>query len=87
LSLFGSGFAGLGQYVAGGAVIGGIGGTGVGLILQGFKTTADAFANPLVGTLGMVLAGIAVGAAGGALASQLKTIKISIFKDLRLIVN
>ena len=55
------------QGVAGGAMIGTIGGAGLAAILLSVKSTADAIGHPIIGTLGSILAGIAVGATTGAI--------------------
>ena len=62
--------------IATGAAIGGVGGLGVSLILQGLKSTTDMLANPLVGTIGMVLVGMAAGAVGGVMGPNLINVTV-----------
>jgi hypothetical protein len=68
------------QGAAGGAVIGGIGGASVALLLQGLKSTADVFGNPILSTLGTVLAGIAAGAVGGAIFAKTTEYSLTVGK-------
>lgn len=69
------------QGAEGGALIGGIGGAGVALLLQGIKSTADSIGNPILVTIGTVLAGIAAGAAGGAVFAKTSEYILTIGKD------
>jgi hypothetical protein len=66
------------QGAGGGAVIGGIGGAGLGLLLQSLKSTADTLTNPVVGTIATVLLGIAAGAAGGAVYAKTTEYQVKI---------
>lgn len=58
------------QGIIGGAVIGGVTGAGVLALLQGLKSTADAFGNPILSAVGAVIVGIGIGATGGAIFSK-----------------
>jgi hypothetical protein len=58
------------QGAGGGAIIGGITGAGVVVLLQGLRSTTDAFANPVVSTIGAVLTGIGLGAATGTIVAK-----------------
>jgi hypothetical protein len=60
----------------GGAVIGAVGGVGIGMLMMGIKSTADALGQPILGSLGAVLCGIAAGAAGGAVIATQYSISV-----------
>ncbi len=75
----------IGQSAKGGAVIGGISGAGIGVLLNTFKSTAELTNDPILSTIGTVLCGIGAGALSGAVVHKANEFTIDLTPEsLRL---
>ena len=66
------------QGVKGGVVIGGVAGAGVFLLAEGLRQSTVAIGNPICAAIGMVLAGVAAGAASGAAFAKFSEIGVKV---------
>lgn len=69
------------QGLEGGAVIGGIGGAGIVTLLQGLRSTSDAFGDPVLSTLGSIFIGMSIGAASGGIVAKTDVFRLIVKKD------
>ncbi len=66
------------QGVKGGVVIGGVAGAGVFLLAEGLRQSTVAINNPICAAIGMVLTGVAAGAASGAAFAKFSEIGVKV---------
>ncbi|HTW54258.1 MAG TPA: hypothetical protein VME45_20390 [Stellaceae bacterium] len=75
------------QGLQGGAAIGGLGGLGLAFFMEGLKSTAAATGNPAFLGVGIVIMGMALGAASGALIANGTPLTVTVPKLCSVEVN